>query len=89
MLPIHVCFNYSYCSWQGRYMYHAEIPPRSALLQQMVPLYVVPFEELRPAKEAVMAEVSGKERLNWRVLAFYILHTLVPQRPNTNFSSRY
>ena len=32
----------------------------------MVPLYVVPFEELRPAEEAVMAEVSGKEKLYWR-----------------------
>ena len=61
----------------------------------MVPLYVVPFEELRPAEEAVMAEVSGKERPNWGaavmvwVLAFYILHTWVHQRPMDNVSSWY
>ena len=52
-------------------MCHAEIHSRCALLQQMVPLYVVPFEELRPAEEAVMAEVSGKERPNWGLLSWF------------------
>lgn len=40
--------------------------PRCALLQQMVPLYVVPFEELRPAEAAVMEEATEEEQEVWQ-----------------------